>query len=76
MRYSILPGNGIVEALAQTATSDAVEHGRERDLLLLAEMTSKSSLATGAYTSASIKSARRHKLFVVGFVANHALTFG
>lgn len=71
---SILPGDGIVEALAQTVTLDAVEHGRQRGLLLLAEMTSKGSLAAGAYTSASIESARRHKSFVVGFVANHALT--
>lgn len=73
---SILPGDGIVEALAQTLalTADAVEHGRERGLLLLAEMTSKGSLAIGAYTSASIESARRHKSFVIGFVANHALT--
>lgn len=71
---SILPGDGIVEALAQTMTLDAVEHGRERGLLLLAEMTSNGSLANGAYTSASIESARRHKSFVVGFVANHALT--
>lgn len=73
---SILPGDGIVEALAQTVTMlDAVEHGRrERGLLLLAEMTSKGSLATGAYTSVSIESARRHKSFVIGFVANHALT--
>lgn len=76
---SILPGDGIVEALAQTVTTlldDAVvEHARrERGLLLLAEMTSKGNLATGAYTSASIESARRHKSFVLGFVANHALT--
>ena len=71
---SILPGDGIVEALAQTATSDGFEHGRQRGLLLLAEMTSTGSLATGAYTSASIESARKHKSFVVGFVANHALT--
>lgn len=71
---SILPGDGTVEALVQTATSDAFGYGRERGLLLLAEMTSKGSLATGAYTSASIESARKHKSFVVGFVANHALT--
>lgn len=55
-------------------TLDAVEHGRERGLSLLAEMTSKGSLATGAYSWASIESARRHKSFVVGFVAYHALT--
>lgn len=72
---SILPGDGIVEALTQTATSsDTFEHGRERGLLLLAEMTSKGSLATGAYTSASIESARKHKSFVIGFVASRALT--
>lgn len=71
---SMLPGDGIVEALTQTATLDAVEYGRERGLLLLAEMKSKGSLAIGAYTSASIKSARRHKSLVIGFIANHSLT--
>ena len=38
-------------------------------------MTTKGSLATGDYTRASIDSAKKHKDFVIGFVATRALTF-
>ncbi|KAI5290600.1 orotidine 5'-phosphate decarboxylase [Ascosphaera aggregata] len=76
---SILAGEGIVEALEQSAltlekkdTPDVGAH--ERGLLILAEMTSKGSLATGAYTSASVDYARRHHKFVLGFVSTRALT--
>lgn len=71
---SVLAGDGIVEALASIGTADTFENKGQRGLLVLAEMTTKGSLATGAYTQASIESARLHKDFVVGFVANHALT--
>ena len=37
-------------------------------------MTTKGTLATSVYTKASINSARMHQGFVVGFVANLALT--
>lgn len=46
----------------------------ERGLLILAEMTSKGSLATGVYTARSVDYARRYKGFVMGFVCNRALT--
>lgn len=70
---SILAGDGIVEALTQTWSSDDFRNKEERGLVMLAEMTTKGTLATGAYTKASIESARNHKEFVVGFVANRAL---
>lgn len=71
---SVLPGEGIVEALAQTASAQDFPYGPERGLLVLAEMTSKGSLATGEYTKASVDYARKYKNFVMGFVSTRALT--
>lgn len=71
---SILPGEGIVEALAQTAQASDFPYGSERGLLILAEMTSKGSLATGSYTSASVDYARKYPSFVLGFVSTRSLT--
>jgi len=71
---SILPGEGIVEALAQTASAPDFPYGPDRGLLILAEMTSKGSLATGEYTSRSVDYARKYRDFVVGFVSTRALT--
>jgi orotidine-5'-phosphate decarboxylase len=44
-----------------------------RGLLILAEMSTKGTLATGTYTSLSVEVAKRYSEFVVGFVANGAL---
>ncbi len=71
---SILAGDGIIEALAQTGTSEQFRYRGERGLLILAEMTTKGSLATGDYTKACIELARKHQDFVLGFVATQALT--
>lgn len=71
---SILPGPGIIDALAQTAASDEVTRFGDRGLLILAEMTSKGSLAVGEYTKASVDIARRNPSFVIGFVATTSLT--
>ncbi|KAB8215504.1 humps family-domain-containing protein [Aspergillus novoparasiticus] len=70
---SILPGEGIVEALAQTASAEDFPYGSERGLLILAEMTSKGSLATGQYTTSSVDYARKYKKFVMGFVSTRHL---
>jgi len=84
----VLPGPGIVEALAQTAQSEGVDAivaegnkeastsskvGVGRGMLILAEMTSKGSLAVGEYTRASVEIARQFPEFVIGFVATKSL---
>ena len=71
---SLLAGDGIVKALAKTGTADDFEYKDKQGLLLLAEMTTKGSLATGSYTQSCIESARKHGDFVVGFVAIRALS--
>ncbi|KAL4938564.1 hypothetical protein BDV06DRAFT_200714 [Aspergillus oleicola] len=71
---AILPGEGIVEALSQVAKADGFPYGKERGLLILAEMTSKGSLATGSYTERSVEYARKYKDFVMGFVSTKSLS--
>ncbi|KAL9125487.1 MAG: hypothetical protein Q9217_005316 [Psora testacea] len=71
---SLLAGNGIVEALARTGIAETFEFKNKRGLLLLAERTTKGSLATGSYTQFCIESARKHQDFVIGFVATRALS--
>lgn len=68
---SILAGEGIIQALDQTIKSAGI---RDRGLLILAEMTSKGSLATGDYTTASVEIARKYKDTVMGFVSTKELS--
>ncbi|EHY59480.1 orotidine 5'-phosphate decarboxylase [Exophiala dermatitidis] len=68
---SILAGEGIIQALDQT-----IHEGDEpeRGILILAEMTSKGSLAVGEYTRASVEIARKYPRSVLGFVATKELS--
>lgn len=71
MNASVLPGPGVIQALDETIVTAGVP---ERGILILAEMTSKGSLAVGEYTSASVEIARKYPGSVIGFVATRELS--
>ncbi|KAG7872689.1 hypothetical protein KL938_005267 [Ogataea parapolymorpha] len=59
-------GAGIVEGLKQAAEESTDE---PRGLLMLAELSSKGSLAYGEYTQKTVEIAKSDKEFVIGFIA-------
>ena len=67
----IVPGEGIVKALESVALEHQSSTGR--GLVLLAEMSSEGTLACGEYTQKALEIAKRHKSFVLGFIANGAI---
>lgn len=67
----IVAGEGIVDGLEEVAREHMSSTGR--GLLLLAEMSSEDTLATGEYSQRALEMARMHKQFVMGFVANGSL---
>lgn len=67
---AILPGAGVIQALHETIAKEQVA---ERGILILAEMTSKGSLAVGDYTRASVEIARQYPGSVMGFVSTRSL---
>lgn len=64
----VVPGPGIIEGLKQIGLP------KGRGLLLLAEMSSKETLAKGAYTQQAITWAQEHAEFVIGFICVRKLS--
>lgn len=62
----IVPGPGIIEGLREVAQ----ESGKERGLILLAQMSSAGNLATDTYTAEAIQMAKQYPDFVIGYIGN------
>ncbi|KAI0677550.1 Orotidine 5'-phosphate decarboxylase [Trametes maxima] len=62
-----VPGPSIISGLASVGLPLG------RGLLLLAEMSTKGSLATGSYTEEAVRMARANREFVIGFIAQRRM---
>lgn len=65
-----ITGEGIVKGLKEAAAETTSE---PRGLLMLAELSSKGSLAYGEYSEKTIEIAKSDKEFVIGFIAQRAV---
>ncbi|XP_048730504.1 uridine 5'-monophosphate synthase-like isoform X2 [Ostrea edulis] len=63
-----VPGEGVIQGLKEIGLP------LNRACLLVAEMSSKGSLAKDEYTKATVTMAERHKDFVIGFICQSKLT--
>jgi len=62
-----VPGPSVITGLASVGLSLG------RGLLLLAEMSTEGSLASGSYTNDAVRMARKHREFVIGFIAQRRM---
>ncbi len=62
-----VPGTGAIEGLYEVARP-LMENGEVRGGLLLAQMSSKGTLATGEYTEKTVEMARQFPAFAAGFI--------
>lgn len=65
-----VPGEGVVHGLEEAAKAATDE---PRGLVMLAELSSQGSLATGEYTTKTVEMARANKSFVFGFIAQNRM---
>lgn len=65
----IVPGEGIIAGLKEIGLNESIVP-KPRALLLLAQMSSVGSLATGEYTQKNVDLAAQHRDFVAGFIAS------
>lgn len=63
-------GSGIVKGLKEAATETT---DQPRGLLMLAELSSKGSIAHGKYTEETVEIAKSDKEFVIGFIAQNSM---
>lgn len=64
----LVPGPGIIEGLREVGLP------QEKGLLLLAEMSSKGTLASGAYTQKTVQAAEEYQDFCMGFIGLRKLS--
>ncbi|ANZ73873.1 BA75_00406T0 [Komagataella pastoris] len=63
-------GSGIVKGLKEAAAETT---DQPRGLLMLAELSSKGSIAHGKYTEETVEIAKTDKEFVIGFIAQNSM---
>lgn len=64
----VLPGPGIIDSLGEIIDKRKQIDGEIRGVLILAQMSTKNTFATGKYTEKAVKIARKEPRLVAGFI--------